>query len=264
MFSIIIRVFLYLIVFHLFNITKWPHPYGKVWLKLLIHNIQPEGQVDLVIIRSKGNHSPQMVLEELGPDVVSKSALEHQGVMGDPDVAQVRDEARVKQVLIREASLDSTPELGESGEELPSEELVAQIAVNRAIPTSIPDTSHVSGPAPSASHTQHEGEDFDALGHSDLLEDTKFYQDEAIKYQSSYYSISDKYPEQVHLLEEASGALRAAESRASQTQQELLAFRRSHYADIQQAVSRVVSQYQTQLNATQTCTHKHQVAIQQL
>ena len=44
----------------------------------------------------------------------------------------------------------------------------------------------------------------------------------------------------------------------------MLALKRSCDADIQQAVSRAVSQYQTQLNAAQTFTHKHQVAIQQL
>ena len=165
---------------------------------------------------------------------------------------------------MREASLDSTPELGESGEELPSEELAAQIAVDRAVPTSIPETSHVTGPAPSASYRQHDSEDFDALGHSDLLEDAKFYQDAAVKYQSTYYSIQDKFSEQARLLEEVSGALQATENRASQTQQELLALRKSHDTDIQQAVSRMVSQYQTQLNATQTCTWEHQVAIQQL
>ena len=43
-----------------------------------------------------------------------------------------------------------------------------------------------------------------------------------------------------------------------------MALRRSHDTDIQQVVSRAVSQYQTQLNAAQTCTWEHQVAIQQL
>ena len=61
-----------------------------------------------MIIKVKRKPHPQMVWEELGPDAVSKSAFEHRGVMGDPDFAQVRDEARVEQVLIREASLDST------------------------------------------------------------------------------------------------------------------------------------------------------------
>ena len=60
------------------------------------------------------------------------------------------------------------------------------------------------------------------------------------------------------------GALQAVESKALQMQQELLALQRNHDADIQQAVGRAVSQYQTQLNAAQSCKHKHQVMIQQL
>ena len=77
-----------------------------------------------------------------------------------------------------EANLDGSHELGDSREELPSKELTAQIAVDRPIPTSmssVPNASHVSGPAPSTSQMQHEGEEFDTLGHSDLLEDAKFY-----------------------------------------------------------------------------------------
>ena len=64
---------------------------------------------------------------------------------------------KVEQVPMSKSSLDGSCELGESGEELPSEELTAQIAIERAIPTSVPNTSHVSGPALSASHTQHNG-----------------------------------------------------------------------------------------------------------
>ena len=50
----------------------------------------------------------------------------------------------------------------------------------------------------------------------------------------------------------------------SQTQQELLTLKRSHDADIQQAVSNAVSEYQMQLTAAQSHTHEHQLAIQQL
>ena len=114
------------------------------------------------------------------------------------------------------------------------------------------------------SQAQHEVEEFDALGHSDLLEDAKLYQDAAVEYQSAYYSIQDRYTHQAHLLEEASGALQAMESQTSQTQQELLTLKRSHDTDIQQAVSHAVSQYQMQLTAAQSCTHEHQLAIQQL
>ena len=212
----------------------------------------------------EGKPQPQMVWEELEPDAVSKMTSEHRGVMGDPDVAQSRDDAKDSQVLMGEASFDSDQELGDSREELPSEELTAQIVVNKPISTSIPNASCVSCPASSVSQIQHNGEEFDALGHSDLLEDAKFYQDAVVEYQSAYYSIQDKYTHQAHLLEEASGALQAAESWASQTQQELLTLKRSCNADIQKAVSNAVSQYQMQLTAAQSHTHKHQLAIQQL
>ena len=196
---------------------------------------------------------PQMVQDE--SEAVSKSALEHRGVRGDPDVVQSRNEVSAQQDLMRESSQDSDPELGVFGEELSSGELTAQIVVDRTIPISIPDTSHVFGPTPSMSHTQYDSGDFDALGYSDLLEDTKFYQDTAVEYQSTFYSIQDRYSEQACLLEEASGALQAMESKMSQTQQECLALRRNHDNDIQQAVGRAVYQYQTQLNAAQSCTH---------
>ena len=205
---------------------------------------------------------PQMVWDE--SNVVSISALEHRGVRGDPDVAQTCNEVPVQQVPMGEFSLEGSHELWDSGEELPSGELTAQMAVNRTIPVLIPESSHVIGPTSFVSHMQHDGEDFNALGHSNLLKDAKFYQDTTVKYQSTFYSIQDKYFEQVHLLEEVSGALWATESKASQMQQELLALRGNRDADIQQAVGRVVSQYQAQLNTTQSCTREHQVVIQQL
>ena len=160
---------------------------------------------------------PQLVWEELVFDMALKSALELQGVRGDPEIAHVRDEVQIPQVPITEVtSLDSMPELGESGEELPSEELAAQITVNRTVPESVPETSRVTGPTSSATHMQHDSEDIEVLGYSNLLEDPKFNQDAAIEYQSTYYSSKDKYSEQACLLEEASRALQATEDRASQ------------------------------------------------
>ena len=44
----------------------------------------------------KRKPQPQMVWEEPDPSMVSKSALEHRGVTGDPDTAQVRDEAVIQ------------------------------------------------------------------------------------------------------------------------------------------------------------------------
>ena len=47
-------------------------------------------------------------------------------------------------------------------------------------------------------------------------------------------------------------------------QQELLALKHNREADIQRAVSNVVSQYQQQLSSAQSCTRNHQSAIVQL
>ena len=104
--------------------------------------------------------------------------------MGDPDVAQSRGDGNNSNVGIGEPSFDSDHELGDSREELPSGELTGQIVANRTISVSqtLPNTSNIPGPAPSVLQAQHEVGEFDALGHSNLLEDTKFYQDTAVEY----------------------------------------------------------------------------------
>ena len=70
---------------------------SSLW-KSLVEAINPErptrgtsGPRDHKVERKP---QPQMVWEEPDPDAVSKSALEHRGVMGDPEVTQVRDEAK--------------------------------------------------------------------------------------------------------------------------------------------------------------------------
>ena len=55
-----------------------------------------------------------------------------------------------------------------------------------------------------------------------LLEDAKLYQDIAIELQLAYENLEHRYSHQPCLIEEASGALHAAESQASKRQQELL------------------------------------------
>ena len=50
----------------------------------------------------------------------------------------------------------------------------------------------------------------------DLLEDAKFYQDVAVELQSAYDTLQHRYAQQAHLIEEASGALHAAETQASE------------------------------------------------
>ena len=60
----------------------------------------------------------------------------------------------------------------------------------------------------------------------DLLKDTKFYHDVAFEYQSAYKALhlqqeelQNRYNQQAHLVEEASGALRVAEIESSQRYQ---------------------------------------------
>ena len=126
----------------------------------------------------------------------------------------------------------------------------------------------MSCPTPSVLPSQQEMEDFGAVGNSDLLEDAKFYQDAATEYQSAYESLKHRYAQQALLMEEASGALQATESQASQRHQELLALRRNRETDIQLAVSHAVSHYQMQLTMAQsnlqTQDHEHQLAITKL
>ena len=69
-------------------------------------------------------------------------------------------------------------------------------------------------------------------------------------------------------MEEASGALHAAESEASKRQRELLKLQRDHEANIEQAVGRAVSEYKEQLTAAkqrqQSKDRKHQQTVHQL
>ena len=100
--------------------------------------------------------------------------------------------------------------------------------------------------------------------HGNIVQDAQFFQDTAIEYQTTYHSLEDKYTQQAVLMKEASEALQASESWVSTMQQELLALKHNHEADIQRAVSNMVSQYQQQLSSAQSHTHNHQSAIAQL
>ena len=114
----------------------------------------------------------------------------------------------------------------------------------------MPVTHNTSQPGPmlpESPQLQDMEEQLSTIGTSDLIEDAKFYQDMAIKYQNAYETLQCRYAQQAHLMEEASGALHAAEGQASQRQQELLELQRNHEADIQLAVSRVVFDYKEQL-----------------
>ena len=80
--------------------------------------------------------------------------------------------------------------------------------------------------------------------------------------------MESRFTQQAHLMEEASGALHAAESQASKKQLELLRLQKDHEADIQLAVGKVVFEYREQLASTkhkqQSKDYKHQQMVHQL
>ena len=88
----------------------------------------------------------------------------------------------------------------------------------------------------------------------DIIEDAKFYQDVAVELQTAYDTLENRFTQQARLMEEASGALHAAESEVSKRQQELLKLQRDHEANVEQAVGRAVSEYKEQLIAAKTET----------
>ena len=97
--------------------------------------------------------------------------------------------------------------------------------------------------------------EYGAMDSGDSIEDAKFYQDAAIEYQSAYKALwsqqeelQSRFTQQVLLIKEASGALKAAESEAPKCHQELVNVQQSCDTDIQSAVNSAVSKYQAQLS----------------
>ena len=116
---------------------------------------------------------------------------------------------------------------------------------------------------------KHLGEESQSGLHmGDLLEDAKFYQDMAIELQTAYQTLERRFTQQACLMEEASGALHAAESQASKRQQELLKLQKDCESDIQLAVGEAVYEYREQLAAAkqkqQSKDHKQQQMVHQL
>ena len=97
-----------------------------------------------------------------------------------------------------------------------SGDLAAQITVRRPIPTPTPDSMDQTGPEDSgSSQSRVEEESMSGLVTGVLLEDTKCYQDVAVELQTAYDTLQKRFAQQACLMEEASGALHAAESQAS-------------------------------------------------
>ena len=131
-------------------------------------------------------------------------------------------------------------------------DLASQITVRRPRPAPVPvippeeESALEDSEAP---ETTGEEESEGGLHTGDLLEDAKFYQDIAVELQTAYETLESRFTQQARLMEEASGALHAAESEASKWQRELLKLQRDHESNIKQAVGRVVSEYREQLTA---------------
>ena len=106
------------------------------------------------------------------------------------------------------------------------------------------------------------------LDTGNLLEDAKFYQDVAIELQLAYDNLQHRYSQQAHLIEEASGALHAAETQASKRQQELLDLQKDHEVNVQLATGKAVFEYREQLAAAkqnqQTKDHEYKQMVHKL
>ena len=182
-----------------------------------------------------------------------------------------------------EAESESDLEYQDSREDAPGS-LAASIAVHQLAHTtqltSLPDL-HASQDPESEPPVVHQQQDIEYLGESgeihmgDLLEDAKIYQDAAFEYQSAYDALclqqeemQSRYTQQVHLIEEASGALRAAETESSQIYQEIINLQKKQDVDIQHAINNAVAQYQLQLitvkSSLQQKKQEHQHSVQKL
>ena len=162
--------------------------------------------------------------------LVSKAALEQSE---DPIMAQPRGS---RKIAVDGVEIDSD-DLGEIVI-MPPQDLASQIAVWKT--TTAPEYNQKDPTNPEVSH------DMEVEDPEDMLHDAKLYQDAAIEYCNAYQALERKYSEQAWLMEEASGALTAAEFQTSQKQQQL---KKKHDADVQLAVSKTTVQYEEQLSS---------------
>ena len=149
----------------------------------------------------------------------------------------------VDQGAVWEQVTESEDALEVSEEEIPAQELADQIAVHRQIPITDPDSMLVNTSSEpilvSAQQLQWEAEDSGSEA-GDIIRDAQFFQDAATEYQLTYQSLDEKYTHQAVLVKEASEALKASESCVSVLQEELMAPKCSHKADIHKAVGQAL------------------------
>ena len=96
--------------------------------------------------------------------------------------------------------------------------LTDQIVVRRPAPIRPLETGPLSPEDSGSLQSQVDEESLGGLVTGNLLEDAKFYQDVVVELQTAYDTLQKRFNHQSRLMEEASGALRAAETQASQRQ----------------------------------------------
>ena len=145
----------------------------------------------------------------------SRADLEQRRAARDPNV--LGDQ----QVEVEDLGSESEEDEQEQRNPLDPGDLASQITVRRPRPAPVPvippeeESALEDSEAP---ETTGEEESEGGLHTGDLLEDTKFYQDVAVELQTTYEMLESRFTQQAHLMEEASGALHAAESEASKRQ----------------------------------------------
>ena len=144
----------------------------------------------------------------------SKTALERRRVRGDPNAPQDDHEVEVEDL-----GPDSEDEAQDQGNPSNPGDLASQITVRKPRPMPIPQLQDQSSLEDSETpQTTGEEVSLSSLHMGDLLEDAKFYQDVPIELQTAYDTLESRFTQQACLMEEASGALHAAESQASKRQ----------------------------------------------
>ena len=211
--------------------------------------------------RPEGTGEPQ----QMG----SRTDLEQQTVTDNPEVLE-----RVGKVEVEDLGPSSDEDEQERRNPLDPGDFASQITVRRPRPRltpTAPPEEDLGLEDSEAPETTGEEESEGAIGGlltGDIIEDAKFYQDVAVELQTAYDTLENRFTQQARLMEEASGALHAAESEASKRQRELLKLQRDHETNVEQAVGRAVSEYKEQLTAAkqrqQFKDRKHQQTVHQL
>ena len=137
----------------------------------------------------------------------SKTAVERRRVRGDPNAPQDDHEVEVEDL-----GPDSEDEEQDQGNPLVPRDLASQITVRRPRPKPTPQLQDQSSLEDSETPQTTGEESQSGLHMGDLLKDAKFYQDIAIELQMAYKTLESRFTQQARLMEEASGALHAAES----------------------------------------------------